>query len=99
MTQKGRGDLLFYGAQRPYVYAGPLDPAAGDDWIKLDANVHWDLHGILLSPDFESPVTNGTVHPGKGTIWVLSDGGIDYSLTIGRNIPSAKNAIPWPALT
>ena len=81
-TQKGRGDLLFLGAQRRVAFVGPLYPNSGADWHTLDSNIHIDLHGLLLSPDFRAAITNGTYHPGAGTIWLLSDGGI-YRSTNG----------------
>ncbi len=65
-TQKGRGDLLFYGAQRWFdnfsqaiAWVGPLYPVSGSDWKLLGA-VHVDLHGFLLSPDFAATIENGT---------------------------------------
>ena len=94
-TQKDRGDLLFYGAQRWYqnsgqsaVYVGPLDPQSGDDWHPLGP-AHVDLHGFLLSPDFHARLDNGKYHPGGGTAWVLSDGGIYRSTDGGQNFAPA----------
>ncbi|HEY8868752.1 MAG TPA: hypothetical protein VIM30_05135, partial [Candidatus Limnocylindrales bacterium] len=75
-TRKGRGDLLFYGAQRRPVYVGPLYPTAGSEWHPLDDHLHVDLHGILLSPDFEAMIEDGTYRAKAGTLWLLSDGGI-----------------------
>lgn len=93
-TQKGQGDLLFYGAQRfqnfsqSAVYVGPLDPQSGDDWHALGP-VHVDLHGFLLSPDFHARFDNGTYLPGGGTAWVLSDGGIYRSTDGGQSFTPA----------
>jgi hypothetical protein len=76
-TQKDRGDLLFWGAQRfikgvgPLAYVGPLYPASASDWQTLDKNVHYDLHGILLSPDFKAAINSGDYQPGAGTVWML----------------------------
>ena len=67
-TQKFKGDLLFYGSQRPVVFVGPLYPTSASDWHALDTNVHYDLHGILLSPDFSASILNGNYKPGTGTI-------------------------------
>ena len=98
-TQKGRGDLLFYGAQHYHepgdwqsaqVSVGPLSPASGSDWHQLGL-VHVDLHGFLLSPDFAATIEpGGNYKPGTGTAWILSDGGI-YRSTDGGNTfkPSA----------
>ena len=96
-TQRGRGNLLFYGAQRWYqdfeqsaVYVGPLEPQSGDDW-RLLGPVHADLHGFLLSPDFHARFQSGKYHPGGGTAWVLSDGGIYRSTDGGQNfVPATK---------
>ncbi|HYW42128.1 MAG TPA: hypothetical protein VE959_04680 [Bryobacteraceae bacterium] len=90
-TQKGRGDLLFYGAQRPVAYVGPLYPAAASDWRTLD-QVHWDLHGLLLSPDFHAAINDGNYRPGAGTVWLLSDGGIHRSTDGGETFHPARNA-------
>jgi hypothetical protein len=97
-TQKNRGDLLFYGAQRLYqgseqsaVYVGPLDPQSGSDWHVLGP-VHADLHGFLLSPDFHARIENGKYQPGGGTAWVLSDGGIYRSSDGGQHFEPAQNA-------
>ena len=91
-TQKGCGDLLFYGAQRAIAYVGPLYPTAGSDWVPLDATVHWALHGILLSPDFQASLIEGKYQPGTGTVWMLSDGGIYWSTDGGLNFQAAHNA-------
>jgi hypothetical protein len=98
VTQRGRGDLLFYSAQRWFpdfstsaAYAGPLHPVSGSDWQRLGL-VHADLHGILLSPDFEASIKNGQIQPGTGTVWMLSDGGIDRSTDGGQNFNPAQTA-------
>ncbi|HYS46602.1 MAG TPA: hypothetical protein VEM35_09195, partial [Rhizomicrobium sp.] len=91
-TQKGRGDLLFYGAQRSRAYVGPLYPASAADWQALDGDVHVDLHGILLSPDFEAAMEGGDYQPHAGTVWMLSDGGINRSTDGGKHFPAAHNA-------
>jgi hypothetical protein len=92
-TQKGRGDLLFYGAQHYHepgdwqsaqASVGPLSPASGSDWHQLGL-VHVDLHGFLLSPNFAATIEpGGNYKPGTGTAWILSDGGI-YRSTDGGN--------------
>jgi hypothetical protein len=90
-TQPQQGNLLFYGAQRPKVYVGPLDPMSASDWKELDegTNVHVDLHGIFLSPDFRATFQNGKYQPQTGTIWLLSDGGIYRSTDGGRHFQAA----------
>ena len=91
-TQKGCGDLLFYGAQRNPAYVGPLYPASASDWRAL-APVHADLHGILLSPDFAATINSGgDYRPGTGTVWILSDGGIYRSTNGGKTFQAAHNA-------
>jgi hypothetical protein len=90
--QRGRGDLLFYGAQRPRVFVGPLYPSSGADWFALDGNVHFDLHGFLLSPDFEADIIDGVYQPRTGTAWLLSDGGIYHSTNAGQTFVPAQNA-------
>ncbi len=97
-TQKGRGDLLFYGPQRLFnhnsaiaaAYVAPLYPASGSDWQALDP-VHVDLHGFLLSPDFAAKIENGQYQPGTGTVWILSDGGVYRSTDGGKSFQGAHN--------
>jgi hypothetical protein len=91
VTQRGRGDLLFYGAQRSIAYVGPLSPQSGHDWARLGP-VHEDLHGLLLSPDFKASITSGEYHPGSGTVWLLSDGGIHRSTQGGQTFDPAQVA-------
>lgn len=90
-TQPGHGDLLFYGAQRPFVYAGPLDPASPSDWVHLDPQqrVHVDLHGFFLSPNFDAVIQDGRLQVSAGTMWVLSDGGI-YASIFGGDFQVVK---------
>jgi hypothetical protein len=92
-TQPGRGDLLFYGAQRTKPYVGPLDPVSASSWTELDegTNVHWDLHGIALSPDFNATLDGGTYELQSGTVWLLSDGGIYRSTDGGKHFDAAAN--------
>lgn len=90
VTQAGRGDLLFLGGQRPVAYVGPLNPTSGADWQALDSNVHWDLHGILLSPDFTASLQGGNYRASAGTVWLLCDGGIRRSTDGGKTfVPTA----------
>ena len=90
-TRKARGDLLFYGAQRCPAFVGPLYPADASEWHPLDANVHRDLHGMLLSPDFEAKISDGSYQAGSGTIWLLTDGGIHRSTDGGQHFDRAEN--------
>ncbi|MGA8030107.1 MAG: choice-of-anchor D domain-containing protein [Bryobacteraceae bacterium] len=89
-TQPGRGNLLFYGAQRQTAYVGPLQPASGSDWHALDSSVHWDLHGILLSSDFAASLANGSYTASAGTVWLLSDGGVNRSTDGGNTFLSTN---------
>jgi hypothetical protein len=77
--------VLFYGPQRVKAFAGPLDPASAADWHELDDdhNVHVDLHGIFLSPDFRATFENGSYRHLAGTVWLASDGGIFRSTNGG----------------
>jgi len=90
-TQRGRGDLLFYGAQRPTAYVGLLDSQSGSDWYQLGP-VHADLHGLLLSPDFQATIRDGKYQRQAGTVWILSDGGIYHSADGGQNFDPAERA-------
>ena len=92
-TQRGQGNLLFYGPQRSTAYVGPLDPVSPSDWRQLDEDnsVHVDLHGIFLSGDFEATFENGDYHPVAGTVWLLSDGGIYRSTDGGKHFQAAQN--------
>jgi hypothetical protein len=91
-TRRGRGDLLFYGAQRlGAAWVGPVESTAASDWHQLGV-VHDDEHGLLLSPDFRADITDGNYHPGAGTVWMLSDGGIYRSTDGGLNLTPADKA-------
>ncbi|MFN8473429.1 MAG: VCBS repeat-containing protein [Anaerolineae bacterium] len=96
-TQSGRGDLLFYGAQRfandnqqAAAWVGPLDPTGPSDWHRLGTG-HVDLHGFLLSPDFRAKIDNGGYQPGAGSLWMLSDGGIYRSTNGGLDFKPADS--------
>lgn len=91
-TQKNRGNLLFYGAQRPFVFVGPVDATSSSDWQLLDTHIHYDLHGLLLSPDFQASISGGKYQPGMGTVWLLADGGIYRSTDGGQHFPPAAGA-------
>ena len=87
ITRPGQGEALFYGPQRFFgnnigrAAAAPLDPASESDWQELDSTrrVHVDLHGVFLSPDFHARFEDGRYKATKGTVWLLSDGGVDRS--------------------
>jgi len=94
-TQPGRGNLLFYGAQRSVCYVHSLNPSTNSAfyWVALDSHVHVDLHGLLLSPDFAATLTLSptllneqaiSYSAKSGTVLLLSDGGI-YRSTNGGN--------------
>ncbi|HLZ85057.1 MAG TPA: hypothetical protein VKQ54_15945 [Caulobacteraceae bacterium] len=96
-TQRGRGDLLFLGAQRydandnqPLFHVGPLTPSSASDWRTLDQTIHVDLHGFLLSPDFAATLTGGNYRPTAGTAWILSDGGVYWSTDGGQHFNDAQ---------
>ena len=90
VTQAGRGDLLFLGGQRATAYVGPLNSTSASDWQALDSKVHWDLHGLLLSPDFAASLQGGNYTVIAGTVWLLCDGGIRRSTDGGKTfIPTA----------
>ena len=91
-TRKGRGDLLFYGAQRRTSFVGPLFPGSGSDWHALDGTVHRDLHGLLLSPDFDASLHDGHYSVHAGTVWLLTDGGIYRSTDGGQHFDQSENA-------
>jgi hypothetical protein len=87
ITRPGQGEALFYGPQRFFgdnvgeAWVAPLDPTSASDWQGLDATskVHVDLHGLFLSPDFHAGFDGGRYMATAGTVWLLSDGGIDRS--------------------
>jgi hypothetical protein len=104
-TKPGRGDLVFYGAQRMNsdgtgspAYVAPLAPSSGSDWSVLGI-VHVDLHGLLLSPDFAASISTGNYHPKAGTVWILSDGGIYRSSDGGQNFDPAETATTLSSLS
>ena len=87
ITRPGQGEALFYGPQRYFAdnigeaSVAPLDPQSASDWQQLDSGgrVHVDLHGLFLSPDFHAGFDDGRYVAPAGTVWLLSDGGIDRS--------------------
>ena len=90
-TKRDQGDLLFYGAQRSFGFVGPLYPDSGTDWRILDdgPSVHYDLHGILLSPDFAAKIEGGDYRHVAGDMWMVSDGGLYRSTDGGLNFDAA----------
>ena len=95
-TQPDCGDLLFYGAQRlsdnsgccSAAWVGPINPSKPSDWHRLDRG-HADLHGFLLSPNFQGALNNGNYQQGSGWVWMLSDGGIYRSSNRGQSFSPA----------
>ena len=87
ITRPGQGEALFYGPQRYFAdnigeaSVAPLDPQAESDWQELDTTgqTHLDLHGLFLSPDFRAGFDGDRYAATAGTVWMLSDGGIDRS--------------------
>jgi hypothetical protein len=87
ITRPGQGEALFYGPQRFFgdnigeTSVAPLDPQSASDWHQLDTTgqVHVDLHGLFLSSDFHAGFEDGRYVATAGTVWLLSDGGIDRS--------------------
>lgn len=106
-TQRGRGNLLFFGPQRlsfandtsrSAAWVGPIDPEAPSDWTRLGSG-HADLHGFLLSPDFKAKIQGGGYKPGSGSLWMLGDGGIYRSSDGGWNFSPADTAATLSALS
>ena len=91
-TEPGRGEMLFYGPQRAKVYTIPLDPNLPTDWSELNGGdqLHVDLHGVFLGPDFAVTFQNGS-YERTGTVWILSDGGIHWSTDGGNSFQAAQN--------
>ena len=87
ITRPGQGEALFYGPQRFFgdnigeASVASLDPQSESDWKQLDttAKTHVDLHGLFLSPDFHAGFEDGRYVATAGTVWMLSDGGVDRS--------------------
>lgn len=71
---------------------GPLDAQSESDWHALDADVHWDQHRLLLSPDFQAQIRDGQHMPRAGTVWLLNDGGISRGTDGGLNFEYSRNA-------
>ena len=92
VTQHARGDLLFYGGQRTPVVVGPVDATDPSDWHELDTGVHMDGHGVLLSPDFEAALKDGSYDGKAGTVWIINDGGIYWSPDGGAHFHHGENA-------
>ena len=97
ITRPGQGEALFYGPQRFFgdnigeASVAPLDPQSESDWQQLDTTgqTHVDLHGLFLSPDFHAGFDGGGYAATAGTVWMLSDGGIDRSTDGGITFHSA----------
>jgi photosystem II stability/assembly factor-like uncharacterized protein len=83
--------LLFYCATSR-LYVAPAPPTSSDDWQRLDDdhNVHLDLHGVLLSPDFDAVFSSGGYQATAGMLWLLSDGGLHWSTDGGRNFVASS---------
>jgi hypothetical protein len=99
ITRPGQGEALFHGPQRFHgnnvgeAYVAPLDPQSASDWHKLDSTsqLHADLHGLFLSPDFHAEFDGGRYVAKAGTVWVLSDGGVDRSTDGGITLTPAES--------
>jgi hypothetical protein len=97
ITRPGQGEALFYGPQRYFgnnvgeAWVAPLDLQSSSDWHKLGTGnrVHVDLHGMFLSPDFRAGFDGNDYKAAAGTVWLLSDGGIDRSTNGGNNFEPA----------
>ena len=91
VTPPGQGDLLFYGSQRSLASVASLKPDGTiDSWRPLNSAVHVDLHGLLLSPLFNSVLTSGTFNGRNGDLWLLTDGGIHVSSDGGATFVPAR---------
>ncbi|MFN8571379.1 MAG: FG-GAP-like repeat-containing protein [Gemmatimonadaceae bacterium] len=104
-TQRGRGDLLYYGAQRfaennqqAAAWVGPMNATSPSDWHRLDPG-HVDLHGFLLSPDFRASFEDGEYRAGGGTLWMLSDGGVYRSTNGGADFVPTESLMTLSCLS
>ena len=61
-----------------------------------DGQVHVDLHGLFLSPDFHAGFDDGRYVATAGTVWLLSDGGIDRSTDGGITFHPAGASVRCP---
>jgi hypothetical protein len=75
------GPKRFFGDNVGEAWVAPLDPKSASEWHQLDSTsqLHVDLHGLFLSPDFHATFRRGRYVATAGTVWMLSDGGIDRS--------------------
>jgi hypothetical protein len=73
------GVVYFCGRSRLFV--APVDVSDESGWRSLDddTDVHVDLHGVFFSADFDAAFVDGEYRRRAGTMWLLSDGGVDRS--------------------
>lgn len=91
-SNSSQGAVLFYGAQRSVCYVATLTAAGSSSWTALDSNVHVDLHGLLLSPDFTASISGGNYTGASGTVWLLTDGGVHRSTNGGKTFVPGQGA-------
>jgi hypothetical protein len=86
ITRDPKSPLLYYCGQSR-LYVAPTPPDTASEWHRLDNDhsVHVDLHGVFLSHDFTASIDNGSYHFHTGTLWLLSDGGLDRSTDGGAH--------------
>jgi len=78
---------LVYFCGRSRLFVAPADTQSVSDWRGLDddSHVHVDLHGVFFSADFDASFSEGEYEARAGTMWLLSDGGVDRSDDGGRS--------------
>ena len=74
--------LYLIVSDRRTVHITTGDPNQSSNWGRMDGgNIHVDPHGIALTSDFGLPVVDGPSPSSFGRIFMVNDGGIDFSTT------------------
>ena len=83
---------LIYFCAKSRLYVASAAPQSASDWRMLDDDfrVHVDLHGVFFSADFDASFSAGEYDVRAGTLWLLSDGGVDRSDDGGRTFRAAE---------
>ena len=84
-------DDLIYFCAKSRLFVASAAPQSGAGWRELDDDhhVHVDLHGAFFSIDFNASFSDGEYRRHSGTMWLLSDGGVDRSEDGGRSFAPA----------